>query len=371
MYKALSMVNFRRERGMKNFIKFIIFLLLLLAVLSVCTFILNPAGSFNEWNATNTIVDFYKQDKKTIDVMYMGASGVYTGISPFEIYSQSGITGYSLSTPGQKIWSSYYLIRETLKTQMPKIIFLECGEIFNQSKDEQELNKRNVIDSMKLSKNKIQMINDDIYNFSNWQKLGCIFPILRYHGRWDNIDQNDVRKFVCRGENTYKGYLLESKIKKLNGKNKKIKEEKDELNNNFNNIETTDVSDEAKKYINEIKNLCAKYDIKLVLIKIPEPTYWSLEKSASVYKYADEIDTPYIDLNYDENINIDWEKDTQDEGNHLNIYGAEKIGKYIADYLKNNYDLQDHRDSIEYKKWNDELENYQKQKICVKEQGHG
>lgn len=371
MYKALYMVNFRKGRRMKNFIKFIIFLAILLVTLSICTFILNPAGSFNEWNATNTIVDFYKQDKETIDVMYLGASGVYTGVSPFEIYQEDGITGYSLSTPGQKIWSSYYLIKEALKTQKPKMIFLESGEIFNSAKNEQELNKRNVIDTMKFGKNKLEMINDEIYGFSNWQKLGCVFPILRYHGRWDKIDQNDARKLVCRGENTYKGYLLESRIKKLAGRNKKIKSEKEELNENFDEIKTSDVSEDAKKYIQKILEICNQNEIKLVLLKIPEPTYWSVEKSASVYKYAEEINVQYIDLNYDENINIDWDKDTQDEGNHLNIYGAEKVGKYIATYLKNNYNLDDHRNDEKYQKWNDELENYKKQKEIVKERGHG
>ena len=67
----------------------------------------------------------------------------------------------------------------------------------------------------------------------------------------------------------------------------------------------------------------------------------------------------------------DWDKDTQDEGNHLNIYGAEKVGKYIATYLKNNYNLDDHRNDEKYQKWNDELENYKKQKEIVKENGHG
>ena len=127
----------------------------------------------------------------------------------------------------------------------------------------------------------------------------------------------------------------------------------------------------AGKYIQKILEICNQNEIKLVLLKIPEPTYWSVEKSASVYKYAEEIHVQYIDLNYDENINIDWDKDTQDEGNHLNIYGAEKVGKYIASYLKNNYNLDDHRNDEKYQKWNDELENYKKQKEILKERGHG
>ena len=67
---------------------------------------------------------------------------------------------------------------------------------------------RRAIDSLKFSKNKLEMIWDEDYKLSNYDKLSCIFPILRFHSRWDKLDESDLRKFVFEGNYTDKGYLL-------------------------------------------------------------------------------------------------------------------------------------------------------------------
>lgn len=347
-------INFK----MKNLMKCVVFTFLLALLLCICTAVLNPAGGFNEWYSTNTIVDFYKQDKETVDVLYLGASGVYTAISPLEIYGKNGVTGYSLSTSGQQVWSSYYLLKEALKTQKPKIVFLECSEFFNSRENEKELNKRNVIDSMKFSKNKLDMINDDIYGFSNWQKLGCVFPLIRYHSRWNKIDGGDINKALKQKETTYKGYLLEFKKDKLEGQNEKEDKEKEEIKKNTGNIKCKEISEDSKNYLKKIKELCEQNEISLVFIKIPEPTFWKQEKSAAIYNYAEKNNISFIDLNYDTNIDIDWDNDTQDEGKHLNIYGAEKVGEYLINYLNTNFDLKDHREQSGYKKWDSDENDY-------------
>ena len=40
--------------------------------------------------------------------------------------------------------------------------------------------------------------------------------------------------------------------------------------------------------------------------------------------------------------------DTYDAGLHLNLSGAEKLAVYFGRYLKENYDLKDHREDPEY-----------------------
>ena len=41
---------------------------------------------------------------------------------------------------------------------------------------------------------------------------------------------------------------------------------------------------------------------------------------------------------------------------HLNIYGSTKYTLYFAKYLKEHYDLPDHRDDKNYASWNKEYE---------------
>ena len=45
---------------------------------------------------------------------------------------------------------------------------------------------------------------------------------------------------------------------------------------------------------------------------------------------------------------IDWSKDCLDKGDHLNASGAERVSIYLAAYLKENYDLPDHRGEEAY-----------------------
>ena len=63
-----------------------------------------------------------------------------------------------------------------------------------------------------------------------------------------------------------------------------------------------------------------------------------------------------------DDIGLDWTHDTADGGDHLNIYGAEKVSKYIGNYLNDNYDIPDRRDDSDYKSWFKASREYQKDK---------
>ena len=52
-----------------------------------------------------------------------------------------------------------------------------------------------------------------------------------------------------------------------------------------------------------------------------------------------------------EDIGLDWNTDTKDGGDHMNSAGAEKVSAYLADYLKDNYELTDHRGDKDYAEW--------------------
>lgn len=58
-------------------------------------------------------------------------------------------------------------------------------------------------------------------------------------------------------------------------------------------------------------------------------------------------------------IGIDYQLDTYDGGLHLNFYGAEKLSRYFARILKNNYDLTDFSGDEVY---DEKLKNYNEMK---------
>ena len=66
-------------------------------------------------------------------------------------------------------------------------------------------------------------------------------------------------------------------------------------------------------------------------------------------RHARENDIAYLNLNDTANpVGIDWSKDCLDKGDHLNASGAERVSIYLAAYLKENYDLPDHRGEEAY-----------------------
>ena len=57
---------------------------------------------------------------------------------------------------------------------------------------------------------------------------------------------------------------------------------------------------------------------------------------------------------------IRWEKDSYDGGDHLNLYGAQKVSTFVGDYLSENYDLPSRKKDKAYKAWNKQAKKYKK-----------
>ena len=97
----------------------------------------------------------------------------------------------------------------------------------------------------------------------------------------------------------------------------------------------------------------------LILLKIPDIQDWNDDKHNTIKAYAEVNNLAFIDLNYDNtNFSIDWSTDSSDSGYHLNIHGAQKVSKYLADYLKENFELESHKDDPNYSSWSTAYENY-------------
>ena len=49
---------------------------------------------------------------------------------------------------------------------------------------------------------------------------------------------------------------------------------------------------------------------------------------------------------------MNWKVDSMDKGDHLNLSGAHKVTAYLGTYLKEQYQLSDHRSEEQYQEWN-------------------
>lgn len=343
---------------MKEFKNFIITILLTalmtLIILKIASNIFIPKWITHEGNMMSYIIKgFYKEPKNTLDVIFMGNSDVYRGISPMTLYEESGITSYNFVSSGQRMWMAYPIFLEALKRQTPKIIFFNVDSFFYTHKAS-DGNYHKVFDNMPLGIPKIKGALDANYPGRKLKKLTHFLPILFYHNRYNELTKNDFKYAFYDYTNPTKGMDLIGTIKPYNKGNYYM---------THNSSSAVKIPEKNQAYLNEMIDICKEKGITMILMELPSAESWSLEKNKVINAYAKEHNVDFIDMNLDpilKEMNFDWTHDTSDGGDHLNIYGAEKTTMYLANYLKTNFDLKSHKDDPKYAIWNEQYQTYLK-----------
>lgn len=272
--------------------------------------------------------DIELEQDNTIDYFIIGDSEAYTGISPMEIWNKYGFAGYNLGVSAQRLQDTYYLFRKSLKNQNPKVVMLETNTIYSILQFSSETNK--VFKSF----------------------LNEYFEIYKYHNSWKkfklSINRNDDLITEKSKGDIYKGFKYNNDVSPYT--DEVYVDETDEVQK---------ISALQKYYLNKIIKLCNKKNIQLILYSNPTPLNWKYAKHNAINKFAEENNLQFIDLNLKNNeIMIDWKKETYDKGDHVNFIGAKKITEYIGEFLSKNTSLVDHREDEEYKSWNSDLDEY-------------
>lgn len=335
------------KNKMQLIIKIVSFLIILLVLVNQAGKAVIPKW-YDEWNNTAVIDDFYSQPKNTIDVLAVGSSQVIKGFSALELYRNYGISAYALGTEQQSIQASYTWMKESLKTQKnQKVILFETKMLFEDTPEEQN---RKSFDNMKFSLNKLQaIVNQTIIeekSFTNF--IGYLFPLTRFHSRWNDLEYIDFTKQGDRVPN-YRGYSLSNERSGLTTYeflDESIEEEKE-------------ITESRLKYFSKIVKLCEQNNIKLILFKVPDLD-WDTGRYNAVCKLAEENNLEYIDFGtekYGTAINFNYSEDTE-INNHFNIHGAEKITNYLGQVITENCKIEDKRNLEGYEFLKEELAIY-------------
>lgn len=117
------------------------------------------------------------------------------------------------------------------------------------------------------------------------------------------------------------------------------------------------LEEKSEKVYRDLLEYCKQKEINLLPMCFP---YVSADDSRinELRRIAEEYEFPFLDMNqYSETIGLDYSMDFLDKL-HVNIVGADKCTKFLADYLVANYSLPDHRKDEAYASWNDTYQNY-------------
>lgn len=257
-----------------------------------------------------------------IDVLCVGNSLGIVGVDPMELYKNYGITSYNIGCEMQMPVETYFAIRTALKKQDIKVILWEANNISKHSK------------------------NYDAYISRLAEEIRYRLPFTRYHYVW----KNKLNGFEPR--TYFKGFTV----------NEAVEPYTDDNFYDYSDTRTDVFAKEQYYYFDKIKKLCDERGIRLVLYGVPSPWCYNIRMHNGIAKLAEENGVDFLDGNDEpDKVKIDWNRDTFDEGDHLNLYGSIKTTNYLAEYLVNECDLVDHRGDPAYQSWSDLLPAYEQE----------
>lgn len=291
----------------------------------------------------------YEEEGK-IDVFFVGSSHIFFGINPMEIWEEAGISGYNLTTHQQPLWSAKLLLQHALKKQQPKLIVLDVLMATNFSRPllgtNQGTNMTHLaLDPIPLSIQKIRgVLKTDMIT----EKGEILLPIILSHSRLQQglLTWEDFHFFSGDRSHPMKGYNYTENLIPYSHPGT-VPETTHEL------------PDGLEEVLIDFIEFCREENLPLLFIKTPLVGNVELyEQINYIGRIAEAYGVPFVDFNhlYDE-LGIDFEKDFADSG-HLNVYGAEKVSLFLAEYLRENYDLTDHRGDLSYASWEQSARHY-------------
>ncbi len=288
----------------------------------------------------------YYDDPTDHNVVFIGDCELYENISPVYLWENYGINSYIRGSAQQLIWQSYYLAEETIKQEHPDIIVFNVLSM-KYNEPQNEAYNRMSIDGMKWSSSKINNIKASMTEDEHF--IDYVFPLLRYHSRWSDLNTDDVEYLFDRNKVSFNGYYMRVDVKPAEN----VPEGKPLPDYMF--------GENAYTYLDKLTKLCKDNDVQLILVKAPTLyPYWYPQWDDQIKTYAKKNDLPFINfLEYQDEMGIDWTKDTYDGGLHLNLAGAEKLSKLFGDILTQEYNVPDRRGEEELDKyWDGVIKRY-------------
>lgn len=306
-----------------SIIKILGFGVLLLLMITVLSMLSTPVKWFDQRRIQNRnarIVALMKEPAGNIDVINLGDSLSLSGFSPMELWRASGITSFDAGADGLRLPEAYYATVEAVEMQHPKVLMLETLLLFRYS---------------------VKQDNQMILS----QPLYHRFAFLKYHSLWKTfVEPLGIRVY-------HKGYLVNENVGPYEG-------DPDYMDDDVQDGGRVFIPDFNKRWLGKIKKYCDENGVQLVLYSMASAKGYNHERVDSIEEISDELGICYLDLNSREDLSIDWQTDTNDGGDHLNLFGARKAAVVVADFLFENTKVTDHRGEAAYASWDEELAEY-------------
>ena len=266
---------------------------------------------------------FFDEEKDSIEAIFAGTSHMTYSVSPVELYEEYGFTSYNLASARQPLAVARYALQTALKTQDPKVFVLDVSSLFTDFYDGAGF--KYVTEQVPLSAEKLQLLQEmSTLSDDEDDMVSGLFPIIDYHARWKELDENDFTYMRDNKHFFVKGYYLNSRcipsyidVTYMNYETQEMLQDNEKITYTWKNQQFSKEKEDDELYVAEVPDynlqllldivdICKKNDVKLLLVKIPDvnspaayESAWTQERSAAVKEIVDEYQLDFFDLLYD------------------------------------------------------------------------
>ena len=341
-----------RKKSWRRALEACAFLLLLGAVLAGVSGLLERKSSRNLYGG-------FFEAPQDYDVLFLGNSQFMNAVSPMDMWADYGIAGYNLSSYGASIPVAYWTMVNALDAAQPDLVVLAVyGMHIPYKVPDYSAYLHMALDCFPLTVNKVRAMDDLLDdpeapnlrdkegNLYREMKEEFLFPLVKYHSRWSKLTAEDFAQrpaYVKGGElmvgvQSIWDYAL---------------------------VDQEDYGEEsgyAYEYLRRMIEECQRRQIDILLVHLPNPNFINSQRHANtVRSIAGEYGVDFVDFTYLDSI-VDYAVDCYDLDPHLNVSGTLKMTDFLGSYIRERYQLPDHRGKAAYAHWNDQLDAHQDEK---------
>ena len=313
-------------------------IVLAIAVLSVQWIFVN-----GESETFQRIGMLQKEKPGTMDAVIIGGSEINCSWQPLIGWNQHGIAVWNYSVAACHRSALKYMLIEARKTQ-PDALYVISITVFKREPTKVSISvAHRHLNFLPFSINKLQLMNRfaDISGYTWRDRAELLFPIARFHTRWDKLASLSRNNSGTELKSSTYGASFAQK------EDASVSEEYKLYND-----AAVPVSNEDLFYIDDLLDYCDQNHVNVLFVKIPQATPEEQQgRMNEIEKLVTGRGYPCLDLleNYDE-LTLDLQRDFFNKA-HMNVHGAMKFSRYLGQYLKEHYGFTDKRGKEGWESW--------------------
>jgi hypothetical protein len=321
--------------------KSIVFCGLLVVILLAVDFVLRPTTpGVLPWAAL-------ADTKHEADVLVLGSSRTHCTVLPMEMWRHAGITAVDVTCGGQPIITTLAYLEQALQSQEPEVVLVEVSLTGMELPYRDMPNAHNNFDYMPVGLPRTEGILRSV-SPTAWPEF--FFPLQGYHSRWRELTGYDYLPDKRTRYGFARGALYLPEVQPQSGTVSYL----GLVEGNY---------ERDLGFIRDMADACARIDARMILFTGPSWNRLKVGDQPLLDRLKRDLEGEYPSLDYlDMNpvlplVGVDPATDFKD-ADHVNHRGAVKLSVWLADHLRKQYGVVDHREDEMAARWSEDLRKY-------------